>query len=486
MSLPKVAIIGRPNVGKSSLFNWLIGQRISIVDPTAGVTRDRIAHLLDLSPVSEEDLNPDRKISARKAKKLAEMDFVELQSHLIELIDTGGMGIVDRDDLSEDVENQIQLAIRTADLIVFVVDAKAGILPHDEVIAKKLRKLEIPILLVANKADNDRDEWKAEEFHRFGWGIIPVSALHKRGRVALTELIDTTLEEAGLFNRESEKGDGEEPMMKIAIVGHRNAGKSTFINSLTQEERVIASPIPGTTRDSIDVRFTMDGKSFIAIDTPGFQRSKGVRTDLEFYSTVRAEQSIHLADVALVFFESAQQISKVDKQLVGLIEREYKPCIFVVNKWDLMVNQMPTEDWANYLRETFPNMKHVPIAFITGQTGKNLKKLLNHAMMLFRQSRNRIATAPLNKLVAAALDQNPPPLHYHRKVKIYYATQADTAPPTLLFFCNMPDAISAPYQRYLLNYLRDSLPFAEVPIRLVFRKREQSDSQDEIDSKRKG
>ncbi|MGL6195877.1 MAG: ribosome biogenesis GTPase Der [Thermoguttaceae bacterium] len=478
MSIPQVAIVGRPNVGKSSLFNWLIGERLSIVDPTAGVTRDRISHIIDLNPNEKREISPDRKISSRKAKKLLETDFAEERARLIELTDTGGMGVVDVDDLSDDVEQQIQLAIQTADLILFVVDARDGITSADEIVAERLRRLPCPILLVANKADNDQDEWKAETFHKFGWGVVPVSAQHKRGRSTLTQVLESTLEQNGAFatqNDDDTETEAEEPVMKIAIVGHRNAGKSTFINSLTKEQRVIASPIPGTTRDSIDVRFEMDGKTFIAIDTPGFQRSRGVKTDLEYYSTVRAERSIHQADVVLVFFEAAQQINKVDMQLVGLIEREYKPCIFVVNKWDLMVNEMPTERWAEYLRETFPNMWHVPIAFITGKTGKNIKMLMNHATMIYNQSLSRVSTAKLNKLITAAVEYNPPPLHYHRAVKIYYATQADVAPPTILLFCNMPDAISAPYQRYLLGVLRDELHFGEVPIRLVFRKRDSGD-----------
>lgn len=476
MSIPQVAIVGRPNVGKSSLFNWLIGERISIVDPTAGVTRDRISHLLDLNPVAEKFDDPERKISNREAKKLLESDFAEEKSHFIELVDTGGIGVVDVDDLSEHVEEQIHYALQAADLVLFVVDAREGVLPLDEEVAEKLRQLTCPILLVANKADTEKDRWKAEEFHLFGWGVIPVSAAHKHGRIALSEAIDATLEETGAFDQPEVV---EEATMKIAIVGHRNAGKSTFINSLTQEERVIASPIPGTTRDSIDVRFEMDGKTFIAIDTPGFQRSKGVKSDLQFYSTVRAQRSIHLSDVVLIFFEAAQQISKVDKQLVNFVDKEYKPCIFVVNKWDLMVEHMPTERWAEYLRETFPMMWHVPIAFITGKTGKNIKKLLNHASMIFKQSRSRISTGQLNKLINAAIEYNPPPLHYHRKVKIYYATQADVAPPTILLFCNMPDAFSQSYQRYLLGVLRDELDFGEVPIRLVFRKRESAQEEEE-------
>lgn len=482
MSIPQVAIIGRPNVGKSSLFNWLIGERISIVDPTAGVTRDRLSAILDLNPEAKPDAE-FRKVSNREAKNEAATGFVEEMPKLIELVDTGGMGIVDEDDLSDHVEEQIDIALRNASLILFVVDAREGIVPLDEMVMDRLRKVESPLLLVANKADNDRDEWKAEEFHRFGLGVIPVSAKQKRGRVNLMEMIDRTLSEHELFGTpEDEPGY---PVMKIAIVGRRNVGKSTFINTLTQEERVIASPVPGTTRDSIDVRFEMDGKTFIAIDTPGFQRKKGVKSDLEFYSSARAERSIRLADVVLLFFDASQRISKADRQLVNFVEDQYKPCIFVVNKWDTMHGEQPTGIWADYLRDNFPNMWHIPIAFITGQTGKNLKKMLNHATMLFRQSRSRVSTGTLNKLIAAAMDYNPPPLFHYRKPKVYYATQVDIQPPTIVLFCNMPDAFTQPYQRFLLGALRDELDFGEVPIRILFRKREGDDATDEIDSKRK-
>jgi GTP-binding protein len=456
MSIPKTAIVGRPNVGKSSLFNWLIGQRISIVDPTAGVTRDRVTFLLDLNDEGQ-------------------------QPQLIELIDTGGMGIVDEDNLSEHIEEQIRLAIHSADLILFVVSARDGIVPLDEMVAEQLRQLSRPILLVANKADNEREERNAEEFQRFGWGVLPVSAQQKRGRVFLTETIRETLQENNLFADSGE--EIAEPVMKLAIVGRRNAGKSTFINTLTNENRVIAGDVPGTTRDSVDVRFDMDGKTFIAIDTPGFLRRKGIKSDLQFYSTNRAEKSIHRADVVLLFFEANSQIQATERQLVSFIRNEMKPCIFVVNKWDTMVGQMPTETWGDYLRDVFPDLAYVPIAFITGKTGKNIKMMLNHAQMLFNQSRLRISTSQLNKLVAAALETNPPPLYHHHKVKIYYASQVDSAPPAIVFFCNMPDAVSMPYQRYLLNFLRDGLPFHEVPVRLVFRKRESTDLRNDLETK---
>jgi GTP-binding protein len=438
MSIPKVVIVGRPNVGKSSLFNWLLGERISIVDPTAGVTRDRLSHLL------------------------------EFDERIIELIDTGGMGVVDRDDLSDHIEHQIQLAVEAADVILLVVDTQEGVLPLDVEVAQRLRQIDVPTLCVANKADHDQLELLADDFLQFGWEVLPVSAKQKRGRIALMERIERMLPPPGKEEKEGET----EPVMKLAIVGRRNTGKSTFINSLTQSDRVIASEIPGTTRDSIDVEFVMDDKPFIAIDTPGFLRRKSVNTDLEFYSTNRAERSIRRADVVLLFFDAGRRISKVDKQLCNYIEKQDRPCIFVVNKWDLMTEHMPTETWADYLRDTFGTMWHVPIAFITGLTGKNIKMLINHAQLLFKQSRSRVSTSLINQLVQAAMEYNPPPLFHHRKPKIYYASQVDIQPPTIILFCNNPDAFGPTYRRFLLGVMRDELPFGEVPIRLFFRKRQ--------------
>lgn len=474
MGIAKVAIIGRPNVGKSSLFNWLAGDRISVVDSMAGVTRDRISYLLELSGDGKKrSIDPPLDEDA---------DGIALENpRFIELTDTGGIGIVDRDDLSQDVENQIQMAIRSADLILFVVDSIDGITSLDEQVAEKLRKLPVPILLVANKTDDQTKELHALEFERFGWGVVAISAKQKRGRVHLMHEIEKALPESAFHEGEGLEND---PIMKIAIVGRRNVGKSTFVNTLAQEERVIASPIPGTTRDSIDVRFELDGKTFIAIDTPGFMRKKSIGKDIDFYSLTRAQRSIRMADVIFMFFDCSQRISKMDKQLVDLIEESGRPCIFVVNKWDLMAEHMKTSRWGDYLRETFATCWHVPIAFIAGMDGKNVNKLLRHARNLMKQSRIRISTNQLNKLLIAALDHNPPPLYYHHKAKIYYATQVDVAPPTILLFCNNPDAFAANYRRYLLNVFRDELPFGEIPIRMIFKAR-QGDLKDEIDSHRK-
>ncbi len=447
MPIPQVVIVGRPNVGKSSLFNWLAGRRLAIVDPTAGVTRDRMTYL------------------------------TELGDRYVELVDTGGMGIKDCDNLTDHVEEQIQTAVDAASLILFVVDTLEGIVPLDDEVAKRLRYVQAPVLCVANKTDHDKFDTDADVFYRFGKKIIRVSTKQNRGKWDLLQAIEERLP-APL----DEESPGE-PEMRIAIVGRRNVGKSTFINQLAESERMIVSEIPGTTRDSVDVRFEMDGKAFIAIDTPGFRRRKSVSTDVDFYGTHRAERSIRRADVVLFFFDAGQRISKVDKQLCDYIVNQYKPCIFVVNKWDLMRAHMPTERWVDYLRDTFRTMWHVPIAFITGQSGKNVKALLNHSQMLFKQARSRISTSRLNNLVRAALDHSPPPLYKNRRPKIYYATQVGTEPPTIILFCNNPQAISQRYQRYLLGVFRDQLSFGEVPIKLYLRKRESTDEMGEVDKK---
>ncbi len=440
MGVPQVVIVGRPNVGKSSVFNWLAGKRIAIVDPTAGVTRDRVTYLLSLD---------DR---------------------FVEIVDTGGMGGQDADNLTQHIEEQIELAIDSASVILFVVDTRSGPTPLDEEISKRLRYVKAPVLCVANKTDAPSLDSQADEFYRFGRKVIRVSAEQFRGREELLGEIASRLPPPAPENQAV-----EEPTMKIAIVGRRNVGKSTFVNTLAQAERMIVSEVPGTTRDSVDVRFDLDGKAFLAFDTPGFRRRQSIATDIDFYSTHRAQRSIRRADVVLLFFDGSQRISNVDKQLCDYVSQQYKPCIFVVNKWDLLFDSMPTEKWVTYLRDNFRTMWYVPIAFITAQTGKNVKALLNHAQMLFKQSLCRIGTAELNRVVSEALERNPPPLFHNRRAKIFYATEAAMQPPTIVLFCNEPKALSRQYQRYLLGVFREKLPFGEVPIKLYLRKREGDD-----------
>ena len=441
MKVPQVVIVGQPNVGKSSVFNWLSRRRLAIVDDMAGVTRDRVSHL------------------------------IETDGRFFELVDTGGMGVDDVDDLTTQVEDQITLGIESADVVLFVVDTRAGLTPLDQEVAKRLRYVDKPIICVANKTDSESLDAQADEFYRLGRGkLIVCSAKANRNRERLMEMILERLPAP------SEETIVEEPVMKAAIVGRRNVGKSTFVNTLAQTDRMIVSEVPGTTRDSVDVRFGLDGKEFIAIDTPGLRKTKSTRTNVDFYGSHRAKRSIRRADVVLLFFDASQRISKVDKQLCAYVAEQYKPCIFVVNKWDLYYQQMPTERWVTYLRDTFQTMWHVPIAFITAETGKNVKALLNHSQMLFKQSLSRVTTGRLNRLIGEAVEHHPPPLHHHRRPKIYYATQVGTQPPTIVLMCNEPKAFPNTYRRYLLGVLRDRLSFGEVPIKMYLKKRAEADA----------
>jgi GTP-binding protein len=439
--------VGRPNVGKSSIFNWISGRRLAIVDNTAGVTRDRVTNL------------------------------ISHEGRFFELVDTGGIGIDDVDNLTQEIEEQIETGIDMADVILFVVDTRAGILPLDEEVAKRLRYVNKPVICVANKTDHPVLDPQADEFYKLGRGkLVRVSAEQKRNKDELLSLIHHRLPP-----RQPDEDEAQiEPVMKLAIVGKRNVGKSTFVNTLAEAERMIVSEVPGTTRDSVDVRFELDGRPFLAIDTPGLTRGKAIKTNVEYYSTHRAQRSVRRADVVLMFFDAEQRISKVDKQLCKYVADNHKPCVFVVNKWDVLHGKMPTEKWVIYLRDTFPQMWYVPIAFITSKTGKNVKALLNHSQMLFKQSRERVKTGGLNRLIKDALSATPPPLFKGRRPKIYYATQVASQPPTIVLICNNPAAFSPTYRRYLLGVLRENLRFGEVPIKLYLHQRQSGDQRDDI------
>ena len=356
---------------------------------------------------------------------------------------------------------------------MFVVDARDGVTPLDKTIARRLRGLAKPVILVSNKCDGDNWEIHSHDFFALGFGqAIPVSAKNNRHKPLLLEAILENLP----AQSEIDQRQTARPEMKFVIVGRRNVGKSTFINTLVNSERMIVSEVAGTTRDSVDVRFELDGKTMVAIDTPGLRRGKSVRTDIDFYGVHRAHRSIRHADVVLMMFDASKRISKVDRQLATYIEGAYKPVIFVVNKWDLMAaHDMPTQRWADYIRDNFTTQNNAPIAFITGETGQNCKRMLNHAQMLFKQSRSRVSTPILNKIIKKALIQHPPPMVHGRRPKIYYSAQIGIQPPTIMVKCNDPECFPHTYQRYLLGVLRDTLDFGEVPIRVVLEKRSSID-----------
>ena len=443
MSLPKVAIVGRPNVGKSSILNWLARKLVSVVDPTAGVTRDRVKYVM-----TEGDRS-------------------------FEMIDTGGVGIVDSDELSDDIERQIQVGMDEADLVLFVVDGRSGVTPLDVQVADRLRKIDKPMILVVNKCDSTKTDAEVPPFFRLAphAPVVLTSVIGKRNRKELLEAVVENL---------PAKTDGSHPVgppeMQLAIVGRRNVGKSTFINQLAEEERCIVSEVAGTTRDSVDVRFEIDGKAFVAIDTPGVRKRKSMANDIEFYGLVRAQKSIRRADVVLMFFDAMRTISRVDKQLVDEINERQKPCIFVVNKWDLGLDEGMTADkWDEYLAKTFATMRHAPVAFLTAKDGRNIHKVVNLAQSMFKQAQTRVATAELNEVVRNAMAYKPPPMRRNKRPKIYYATQVAVAPPTIVLKVNDPRVFDKSWKRYLLGVFRERLPFDEVPLRVYYRARHSND-----------
>jgi GTPase len=448
MSVPKVAIVGRPNVGKSSLLNWISNKRISVVEPTAGVTRDRVTYLM------------------------------HQEGRYYELVDTGGIGIVDSDDLSTDIERQIDIGIEQAELILFVVDGDAGIMPLDQEVARKLRKSNKRILLVVNKCDSPKLDSEATRFLRLlNAPYLCTSVTGNRGRDELKYKILDLLPLADATEQEDGERQAAEPELKLAIVGRRNVGKSTFINSLARTERMIVSEIAGTTRDSVDVRFELDGKAFIAIDTPGVRKRKSLANDIEVYGMFRAKRSIRRADVVLMFFDAAEELSMVDKQLVHYISEEYKPCVFVVNKWDLGKQaKMSSEAWGKYLVDTFPLMRYTPVAFITAKESVNIKQLINLTQAVAKQSALRVSTSKINAVIRAAVLANRPPMRAQKQPKVYYGTQVASSPPTIVLKCNFPKLVDRTWQRFLLNVMREHLPFREVPIKLYLRSRTKGES----------
>jgi GTP-binding protein len=435
MALPTVAIIGRPNVGKSSLLNALAGSMISIVEPTAGVTRDRVS------------------------------TFIGRNEHYFELIDTGGYGIVDSDRLSEHIEQQILQAIESAQLILFMVDIRDGLVPLDKTIARLLRKNNLDVIGVANKADTAKMFPAAAEFTKLGFGEFQcISAKNNINKEVLLDRIFERLEHL-------EPGRPTEPAMKIAIVGKRNAGKSTLVNAIAGAERVIVSEIPGTTRDAVDVRIEKDGKTIIVIDTAGIRKKSKMAGDIEFYSYVRATRSIRRADVVLFIIDSTEPLSQVDKKLARLISEEYKSCILIINKWDLAKESAYTDDYQEYLTKLLPGLKYAPIAFTTATESKNIQSVLDLAAEIYKQTTTWIPTPKLNKAFEIIKEERIGTAKGKKRgwPRIYYATQVAVNPITLLMFVNKPELFEENYRRFIINRLRTMLPTEEVPIRLLAR-----------------
>lgn len=479
MSLIRVAIVGRPNVGKSSLLNMLARAKVSIVDPTPGVTRDRVSVVAEIE--GESPKNPPR---------------------IVEFTDTGGYGVYvaegaryddigeDLSRLTDDIESQIGRAVGMADLVLFVIDTQAGVLPADREIARLLREGRFlppgtkmaPIVVVANKADDNSWESHAVEASDLGFGEpLVVSAATNYRRRDFTERLYELLPAFG----KDTSVPAADPEMRLAIVGKRNAGKSTMVNALAGEDRVIVSEIAGTTRDAVDVRFERDGRAFVAIDTAGVRKRKSMAGQVEWWAYDRAKRSIERADVCVLLIDATEPISQVDKQLAHEIRGLYKPCVIVFNKWDLVEgtngpNGKPitVEDYQKYVEKELTGLLFAPIAFTSAATGADdggVWDVLDVAHELFEQTRTRVTTGELNRAMRRSIESLPPS-KVGKRMKFYFATQISVAPPTIVLVVNDPTIFSPQHERFVTNRMREALPFEEIPIRLIVRPRRRDEA----------
>ncbi len=433
---PIVAIVGRPNVGKSSLFNRLLRERRAIVHEEPGTTRDRIA-----AAVSWEGRS-----------------FI--------LVDTGGVEIRADTKLKRAVRLQVEAAIQEADLLLFLVDAKDGLTPGDEEVADLLRKSSKPIVLGVNKVDNLERSQVAPEFYRLGMGEpMPVSAQHGYG---IQDLVERIISQLPLAQSEILTQEG----LKIAIVGRPNVGKSMLLNSIVGEERAVVDETPGTTRDATDTLLPYDGETITLIDTAGLRRRGHISQGVERYSSLRTLRAIQRADVAILVLDASELAASQDTHIASLIQEAGKGVILAVNKWDLAeALGLGQKEFLELVRERFKFMPYAPVLFISAKTGFGTKELLEEARAIHQTRRVRIPTHDLNQAVGDALASSPPPTSSGRRLKVLYVTQVQVEPPTFVFFVNTPSLLHFSYRRYLENALRRAFGFQGTPIRMLFRTR---------------
>jgi GTP-binding protein len=436
MAKPVVAIVGRPNVGKSTLFNHLIGKRKAIVEDIPGVTRDRLYDNTDW----------------------AGREFI--------IIDTGGLRFEEGDIFAREIKLQVEIAIEEADVIVFVLDAREGLSTEDEQVADLLRRSGKPVVLAANKVENFDRQLDYYEFYQLGLGDpIPISAMHG---LNTNDLLDQVIAKFAP-PKEYEEDDNA---IKLAIVGRPNVGKSSLVNALLGEQRVIVSDIPGTTRDAIDTPFRYNNIDYILIDTAGIRRKSRIKEATEKYSVIRALKSIERADVVLTMLDATEGVSEQDQRIAGYVHEAGRANIIVVNKWDLVEKDGQTMNkFDKDIREDLKFLAYAPIMYISALTKKRIFQVLELVYFVAEQHNRRITTAELNRVVNEATMLNPLPGGGGKKVKIYYATQVRTAPPTFVFFSNQPKMVHFSYLRYLENVLRENFGFEGSPIRLLVRQK---------------
>lgn len=438
MSKPIVAMVGRPNVGKSTLFNKLAGKRISIVQDTPGVTRDRVY-------AESEWLN--RKFT---------------------MIDTGGIEPESSDIIVKQMRRQAQIAIEMADVIVFVVDGKEGLTAADQEVAQMLRKSKKPVVLVVNKIDRLALEENSYEFYNLGIGD-PITISASQG-LGLGDMLDEVVK---YFNDPSEDEEDDE-YIRIAMIGKPNVGKSSLINRLLGEERVIVSNVPGTTRDSIDSYLETEDGKFILVDTAGLRRKSKVKEEIERYSVIRTYATIEKADVAILVIDAEQGITEQDEKIIGYAHEMNKAIMVVVNKWDLIEKDDKT--LSNYQKDLQQKLKFMPYAkylFISALTGQRVHKILSTAKYCYDNYSKRVSTGLLNDVISKAVLMKEPPVVALKRLKIYYATQVATKPPKFVFFVNDPNLLHFSYGRYLENQLRESFDFDGTGIEIEYRARKE-------------
>lgn len=444
MTRPFVAIVGRPNVGKSTFFNRIVGQRIAIVEDEPGTTRDR--------------LYAD-----------AEWDGVTFT-----LIDTGGLQTepipetLPSGEIVRRTREQAKLAIDEADLILFMVDARTGPAPADFEVAEILRRSGKPVILVANKADNPARRQDAVEFYQLGLGDpLAISSLHGINTGDLLDAIVQALPE-------EQPEEVEVELSKIAIVGRPNVGKSSLLNALLGQERAIVSDIPGTTRDSIDTLVDWEGQQAVLIDTAGIRRRGRIAVGLERYGVMRAMRSIDRADVVLLVIDAVEGTTAQDTHVAGYALEQAKGIVVVVNKWDLVERgERDRAEFTTKIQQELSFLPYVPVLFLSAKTGQGVNRVLETALRVVEERSKRIPTAMLNKIVREAVAKHAPPTKPGKWLKFYYATQAEVSPPTFVFFVNDPESVHFSYRRFLENRLRQAFGFQGTPLKMIFRRREE-------------